>query len=109
MPHASILVMPHKHVRFDPWVQALVSADLRLGQIVIEAVVTQAAALDAGAASRSAPGSCRAKFANAETTLAALQDGRVRPRTNAAWKQASDALRKYTQALECAPRSRRHE
>jgi hypothetical protein len=99
--------MPHRTVRFAPWVEDLSEIDPCLGRIVKEAEVARDAALEAGAATVRAPRSCRAVFRAGETTIAALRDGRVAPGTPAAWKRATDAVRKFTQALDCVAPVRR--
>lgn len=95
--------MPHREdVVYAPWVNELWEQDPCLGRIVIEAVVARQAALKAGANKPEAPRSCRRAFESAETTLDAVRLGKVAPGTDAAWRRASDALRKYTTSLDCA-------
>lgn len=94
--------MPHKAVIFEPWVESISAADRCLGRIVKEAAVARDAAIDAGATRKTAPKKCRAIFVSAETTFEALKDGRIKPGKDAAWKRATDALRKYTNALDCS-------
>jgi hypothetical protein len=94
--------MPHKEVAFKPWVQEISAVDQCLGRIVKEAMVARDAAVEAGAATKGASRKCRAVFNSAENTIAAVRDGRIKPGSDAAWKRATDALRKYTSALDCA-------
>jgi phage tail tube protein FII len=93
--------MPHRDVTFDPWIENIRQEDSCLGRILIEAVVMKDAAVKAGAASRRASKKCFKKFESAETTLETIRTGKIKPNTDIAWKRASDALRKFTEALEC--------
>jgi hypothetical protein len=81
----------------------LTAQDPCLDRVVKEAAVARDAALDAGASSKHAPKACRKTFDSADQTFDTLRLGKVKPNTDAAWKRASDALRKFTEALDCAP------
>lgn len=94
--------MPHKIITYDKWVEDIANTDPCLGRIVKEAVFTREAAIEAGAARKTAPKSCRKMFNTAETTIDAIRDGRLPAGEAASCKRASDALRKFTQALEYA-------
>jgi hypothetical protein len=89
--------MPHStRIKWPSWVDELADLDPCLGRVVREAVVAQDAALSAGAKKV-----CPKAYAAAEQTLNALRYGKVRPHTDAAWKKAADALRKFTEVLDC--------
>ena len=98
--------MPRRYITWDPWVDALAVQDPCLGRVVREAIVAREAAMMAGAASRGSPRRCRRAFDSAEKTLDTIRLGRLQPNTDPARKRASDALRKFTDALECAAPSR---
>jgi hypothetical protein len=95
--------MPHKEILSWPgWIEEIAEQDPCLGRMIREAVVAHDAAVNAGADKKTASKRCRDAFKSAAMTLDVLQRGAVRPNTDAAWKKASDALRKFTQALDCA-------
>jgi hypothetical protein len=91
--------MPH-HVTWAPWVNAIVARDPGLGRIVCEAVVAREAALGSGAGESGASPCCRRAFESAEKTLDTLRVGKIRANTDAARRCASDALRKFMEALD---------
>lgn len=89
--------MPHKNfkLRAPKWVDEL--GDPCLQTVVVEALVARDFAEKYGAEKHP---DCAAVFRSADTTLAQVADGRVTG--DLAWRKASDALRKYTTAGECA-------
>jgi hypothetical protein len=97
--------VPHKEVdpnRIPDWVGQI--EDDCLASLMMEVLVARHKAIEDGANHKLA---CRGHFRSAEATLEQLQYGRLKGRD--AWKKASDALRKYSVARECAhPTSRRH-
>jgi len=93
--------MPHKYVEWDKWIEDIAAVDPCLGRIVIEAVVARDAAEKAGAAHGESPKKCRKAFESADRTLDSVRLGVVSPNTDAAWKRATDALRKFTAVLDC--------
>jgi hypothetical protein len=94
--------MMRRYITWDPWVDALAVQDPCLGRVVHEAVVVREAAMMAGAASRGSPRRCRTAFDSAGKILDAVRLGRIEPNTDTEWTRASEALRKFNEALECA-------
>jgi hypothetical protein len=92
--------MPHRYVTWAPWVDAIVARDPALGRIVCEAVVAREAALGSGAGGSGASPRCRRAFERAENTLDMLRVGKIQANTDAARRCASDALRKFMDALD---------
>ena len=95
--------MPHKErVEWPAWIQDVAKADPCLGRVVKEAEVARDAAEGAGAARKSAPKACRGAYTSGVETFDSIRYGKVQAGTDAAWKRAADALRKFTEALDCA-------
>jgi hypothetical protein len=90
--------MPHKPIgklSVPSWIKAIENDCLR--ELLVEVFVAQFHAEEDGA--RNHP-QCKAALKSAETTLQMIADGRVTGKQ--AWKKATDALRKFNTARECA-------
>lgn len=88
--------MPHKrrNVSFPKWIDDIDDDCLRV--ILEEAVVARRRVIRAGSDNPR----CRGAFRSAEATMDQLEYGRIRGAQ--AHKRATDAVRKYATALECA-------
>jgi len=94
--------MPHKpkhklDLNIPEWVDRLPGEEKCVWENVVEALVARRAAIKAGAESNKA---CNAALRAGDATLERLSEGRKGNRSAA--KQATDALRKYVVAQECA-------
>ena len=92
--------MPHKpnEVEVPEWVETLAGDDFCLYETVLEALVARRKATLFGA---DGSARCERLFRAADKTVEQIRYGRRDSRGRSPYKQAADALRKYTLALAC--------